>query len=381
MRSVFKYFLLRLVRNKANLFWILVFPIVLACLFKVAFSNITESESFHTIPVAVVSDESINAKAFCAMTDALSTDENDAMLAVTYCRDKKAKKLLKEKKVDGIFYAKDTVTLSVNADASDSSINQSILQVLLTQFYVNRDLVLKSMNDHPENIKNLTTSLSETISPRKEVSLTSADTDTYDQYFYNLIAMACLYTALGGIRLAIENAANLTSLAARKTISPTRKFTAIAGELAAYILFESILNILAFLSIVKVLGIHMAQRPLLSLLTIVISSACSISFGMFLGCIGPKSKGGKTTIMFVIVMPCCFLSGLMMGTMRMVVEKHAPFINRINPAALISDCFYTLNNYDNLQRFATDLLTLSVMAVLFFGISCLVTRRKTYASL
>ena len=381
MRSVFKYSLLRLVRNKANLFWILVFPIVLACLFKVAFSNITESESFHTIPVAVVSDESINAKAFCAMTDALSTDENDAILAVTYCRDKKAKKLLKEKKVDGIFYAKDTVTLSVNADASDSSINQSILQVLLTQFYVNRDLVLKSMNDHPENIKNLTTSLSETISPRKEVSLTSADTDTYDQYFYNLIAMACLYTALGGIRLAIENAANLTPLAARKTISPTRKFTAIAGELAACILFESILNILAFLFIVKVLGIHMAQRPLFSLLTIVISSACSISFGMFLGCIGPKSEGGKTTIMFAIVMPCCFLSGLMMGTMRMVVEKHAPFINRINPAALISDCFYTLNNYDNLQRFATDLLTLSVMAVLFFGISCLVTRRKTYASL
>ena len=184
------------------------------------------------------------------------------------------------------------------------------------------EFLTQAGNDHPENIKNLTTSLSETISPRKEVSLTSADTDTYDQYFYNLIAMACLYTALGGIRLAIENAANLTSLAARKTISPTRKFTAIAGELAAYILFESILNILAFLSIVKVLGIHMAQRPLLSLLTIVISSACSISFGMFLGCIGPKSKGGKTTIMFVIVMPCCFLSGLMMGTMRMVVEKH-----------------------------------------------------------
>lgn len=56
-----------------------------------------------------------------------------------------------------------------------------------------------------------------------------------------------------------------------------------------------------------------------------------------------------------------------MGTMRMVVEKHLPFINRINPAALISDCFYTLNNYDNLQRFATNLLTLSVMAVLFLA--------------
>lgn len=106
MRSVFKYSLLRLMRNKANLFWILIFPIVLGCLFKVAFSNITESESFHTIPVALVSDESINAKAFCTMADALSSEDDNAMLAVTYCNDKKAQKLLKEKKVDGIFLCK-----------------------------------------------------------------------------------------------------------------------------------------------------------------------------------------------------------------------------------------------------------------------------------
>lgn len=93
-------------RNKANLFWILVFPIVLGCLFKVAFSNITESESFHTIPVALVSDESINAKAFCTMTDALSSEDDNTMLAVTYCNDKKAKKLLKEKKWMAFFMQK-----------------------------------------------------------------------------------------------------------------------------------------------------------------------------------------------------------------------------------------------------------------------------------
>lgn len=119
----------------------------------------------------------------------------------------------------------------VNADASDSSINQSILQVLLTQFYVNRDLLLKTMQEHPQNLEALTASLYETISPRKEVSLTRADTDTYDQYFYNLIAMACLYTALGGIRLAIENAANLTALAARKTVSSTKNLRQLPGNL------------------------------------------------------------------------------------------------------------------------------------------------------
>ena len=381
MQSVFKYTLLRLLRNKTNLFWILVFPVVLACLFKVAFSNMTESESFHTIPVAIVTDKSFNANIFCTMADALSTDKNGAMLSVTYCDDNTAKHLLEQQKADGIFHAGDTVTLSVNADAADSSINQSILQALLTQFQVNRDFVEKTVREHPEQLADLMTSLTETIEPRKEVSLTRSDADSYNQYFYNLIAMACLYTALGGIHLSIENAANLTALAARKTISPRRKLSMIAGELAAYILVESGLNILAFLFIVGVLGIHMAQHPLLSLLTIVISSSCSISLGMFLGCIGPKSEGGKTSVMFAVVMPCCFLSGLMVGTMRMSVEKHFPLFNRINPAALISDCFYTLNNYDHLQRFATDLLSLALMALIFFGISCLVTRRKTYASL
>ena len=119
----------------------------------------------------------------------------------------------------------------------------------------------------------------------------------------------------------------------------------------------------------------------LALLTILVSTTFSITFGMFLGCIGPKSEGGKTGLMFATVMPMCFLSGLMMGNMRIVVEKHAPIVNRINPAALISDSFYILNNYDSMNRYARDILTLLLMAAILFLFSTLATRRKTYASL
>ena len=209
----------------------------------------------------------------------------------------------------------------------------------------------------------------------------SNNTDTYDQYFYNLIAMACLYTAMGGINLAINNSANLSSLAARKNIAPTKRAALIGTELLASILFESLLNIAAFLFIVIVLGIHMTTHLGFALLTILISTTFSITFGMFLGCVGPKSEGGKTGLMFAVVMPMCFLSGLMMGTMRMVVEKHAPILNRINPAALISDSFYALNNYDTLTRYTGNILTLLLMTIFFLVISILVTRRKTYASL
>ena len=377
----FKYALLRLMRNKANLFWILVFPIVLGCFFKIAFSNITASESFHTIPVAVVEGDNADATAFHTMIEQLSGDSEDAMLSATFCDDKKARTLLEKGKVDGIFYTTDTVELAVNSDLSDASINQSILQSLLTQYYLNRDLIVQILTTNPGNIESLVDSIGQSVDTRKEVSLTRNNTDTYDQYFYNLIAMACLYTAMGGINLAINNSANLSSLAARQTIAPAKRAALIGTELLAIILFESLLNMVSFLFIVTVLGVHMTTHLGLALLTILISTTFSITFGMFLGCVGPKSEGGKTGLMFAVVMPLCFLSGLMMGTMRMVVEKYAPFVNRINPAALISDSFYALNNYDTLTRYTGNILTLLLMTVLFLIISILVTRRKTYASL
>ena len=377
----FKYALLRLMRNKANLFWILVFPILLGCLFKIAFSNITASENFHTIPVAVVEGNSADATAFHTMVEQLSGDKDNAMLTATFCDDKKACSLLEKGDVDGVFYSTDEIKLAVNADRSDASINQSILQSLLTQYYLNRDLIVQMLTDNPADIESLVSSMGQSVDTRKEVSLTNKDTDTYDQYFYNLIAMACLYTAMGGINLAINNSANLSSLAARKTIAPTKRRTLLAAELAAHIVFESILNIAAFLFIISVLRVHMTAHLGLALLTILVSTTFSITFGMFLGCIGPKSEGGKTGLMFATVMPMCFLSGLMMGNMRIVVEKHAPIVNRINPAALISDSFYALNNYDSLTRYAQDILTLLLMAAVLLVISTLATRRKTYASL
>lgn len=377
----FKYALLRLMRNKANLFWILVFPIVLGCFFKIAFSNITASESFHTIPVAVVEGDNADATAFHTMIEQLSGDSEDAMLSATFCDDKKARTLLEKGKVDGIFYTTDTVELAVNSDLSDASINQSILQSLLTQYYLNRDLIVQILMTNQGNIESLVDSIGQSVDTRKEVSLTRNNIDTYDQYFYNLIAMACLYTAMGGINLAINNSANLSSLAARKTIAPAKRAALIGTELLAIILFESLLNMVSFLFIVTVLGIHMTTHLGLALFTILISTTFSITFGMFLGCVGPKSEGGKTGLMFAVVMPLCFLSGLMMGTMRMVVEKYAPFVNRINPAALISDSFYALNNYDTLTRYTGNILTLLLMTALFLIISILVTRRKTYASL
>jgi ABC-2 type transport system permease protein len=84
--------------------------------------------------------------------------------------------------------------------------------------------------------------------------------------------------------------------------------------------------------------------------------------------------------MLGVSMTCGFLSGLMVGGMKDIVEKHAPLLNRVNPAALITDAFYCINVYDNPRRFYRDLGTLAVLGILMLAGAYLIVRKECYES-
>ena len=95
-------------------------------------------------------------------------------------------------------------------------------------------------------------------------------------------------------------------------------------------------------------------------------------------CIRDRIKIG---ILLGISMTCSFLAGLMNNTMKNIVEQHAPLINRINPAALISDAFYCINVYDDRSRYITNLIILSIMCVILIIASFCLVRRERYDSI
>ena len=103
--------------------------------------------------------------------------------------------------------------------------------------------------------------------------------------------------------------------------------------------------------------------------------------GIFVGSLGKMKEGIKIGIILGISMVCSFLSGLMNNTMKDLVEKNAPFLNRINPAALISDAFYCINVYDDMDRYYRNLITLALMSVLLVTASFLLIRRESYDSI
>ncbi|MBQ1680722.1 MAG: hypothetical protein II067_00735 [Agathobacter sp.] len=79
-----------LFRDKANTFWILLFPIILGSFFKIAFGNLGASENISTIPVAIVKSDSAYDEQLDNVITQLST-EKGGFLEASYCTEEEAK--------------------------------------------------------------------------------------------------------------------------------------------------------------------------------------------------------------------------------------------------------------------------------------------------
>lgn len=382
MIHIIHYSFKRFFRNKAEMFWILLFPILLGTMFKLAFGGISEANQFHAIPVAIVCDDSDAAKTFKTIADELGKEDEDQFLDITYCKDKKAKKLLEEEKVNGILYASDTVTLTLSGENGSDNLNASILNCFVQQYHTQQDAFTEIAINHPENLSKVVSSLETENSYIKEVSLSrNEDEDNYTQYFYNLLAMSCLFTSMSGLYVAIYNQANLSELGARRNLSPTHKLKTIIGELTACILSRFCCNLIGFSYVAFVLQIPIMTRLPLSILTLFIGCLVGVTSGFFLGSIGKMAEQVSIGIAVAVHLFSCFLSGLMVGNMRQIVEDTIPVVNKINPAALISDSFYSLATYDSFNRYIQNIGSLVLWAVVFTLGGFFMTRRRKYASL
>ena len=95
----FKYSLKILLRNKALIFWTFAFPIVLATLYNMAFSNIEKKEALSIIDIAIVEnthykDYNIYKEIFDKLSD---EDNKDRLFNIKYTNEESAKKLLEKK--------------------------------------------------------------------------------------------------------------------------------------------------------------------------------------------------------------------------------------------------------------------------------------------
>lgn len=371
----FKYSLKNAFRQKEFLFWILAFPIILGTFFYVAFNSMYEKESmFNKIPVAIV--ENTENTAFKEVIKELSSGE-DAMFDSKFTDSQTALDMLKTNDIIGIINVDSELSLTVSNDG----IKQTIIKSFLDQYQIRESIITDTVNNNPQNLQSVIDAMSQEINCNESLSLSNGNMDTYIQYFYNLIAMAAFFGSISGLYIAINNQGNLSAIAARKCISPTNKLTSITASLLASFVAQVICVSIGITYILFILKVDMGDKIPMVYLSGAVGSLTGVTMGFFIGSFGRLNQNMKMAISMSVTMLSCFLSGLMLGNMKTVIEQNATIINKINPAALISDLFYCLNIYDDYKRYTEKFVTLLILSVIFTIGGFLLTRRKKYASL
>lgn len=196
-----------------------------------------------------------------------------------------------------------------------------------------------------------------------------------------MIAYACLSGAFLGVRSSLDSQANLSALGARRSITPTHKLKLILIDMTVLFIIHFINILVLNLYLIKVLGISLGDNIGALLVVDFMGSMIGVSLGIAFGCLGKLSTDMKLGLTVAITLIPGFLAGLMFGNMKNIIELHCPIINRLNPAAVLSDAFYCMSVYNDAHRFARSIGILAIMSALFLLIAYLGIRRERYDSI
>lgn len=367
-----------LLRTKALIFWTLIFPIVLATLFHVAFSNIMASESFNPIKVGIIDNNSYQDMTnFKSLIDNISTDGDDQILDVSYYKNEnKAKQSLENNDISGYYLIDDDVSIVVKKNGTEQTIMKYIVDTYNQDYHVIENVVKFNSGIYKEE---MVSSLYESTS-----YFTSSNAGNLDMtvlYFYSLIGMVCLYGGFFGINAVNGTEANLSKKAARLSIAPTNKFKNLFYCLLAGFTIQFIEAIILFLYLIFVLNVDFGTKIPYVIIMLLVGSFAGLSMGTFIGVSNKKNEGMKMGLLLGITMMCSFLAGLMMDQMKYIIAKNAPVIGLINPVTMITDGLYSLYYYDNLNRYIFNIISLLIFSMIMIIGSYLFIRRKRYDSI
>lgn len=369
----FKCSLKILLKNKGLVFWTFVFPIILGIFFNMAFSDIDKKEKFNSIDIAVVSSEDFdNNVIFKQSIEFLSDEKSDnKMFNTVYTSKKKATYLLENNKIDGyLTFFGDNVNITIKKNG----VNQTILKYIIEDINSNKKILAEASNisETLSLIKNNSVKLNNITNKNLEFSMIE---------YYTLIAMACLYGSMLSMYVLNYSQANISSVGKRVSISSSKKTSLLlSGFFASYVvqLIGIFLLLFVTLFLFKVdYGNNLIYVFILSLF----GSLAGLALGIAISSINNISEVTKNGILISIIMFCCFLSGMMGVSMKYIIDKNIPFLNKINPANMITDGFYSLYYYDNLNRFYFNLLSLFIFSIIMILISLRNLRRQEYDSI
>jgi len=382
----FKYSLKVLLKSKALVFWTLLFPIFMGTFFKLAFADIENSEKFKVVDIAVVENEEFNNNNIYKETfDTLSDKNNkDRIFNTKYVSEDEASKLLDNNEISGYLKLENNEPKLV---FKTNGINQTIFKYVTEEIVQTNEVINNYIYEEIKNgeidYNKIYTKVNELTSEDnvKLKDISNGNLSYTMIEFYTLIAMTCLYGGMLSMFVLNKNLANMTPEGKRISLAPLSKTKIILGSLSASYVVQVFGLMILFLYTLFALNVDYGNNLLLVILLSLVGSLSGLSLGIFAASIIKGDENKKTGIIISITMTGCFFAGMMGITMKYIIDSHVPFINKINPVAMITDGLYSLYYYNTYDRYIFNLVSLVIFSVVLLGISMFSLRRQKYDSI
>ena len=263
----------------------------------------------------------------------------------------------------------------------ENGINQTVIKTFLDIAEQKKE-IYKTMLE--KNNGSIGTELMESLSESKEYILDVSNgrdkADTSLPFFYSILGMACMYSASMGC-LGLSNIQiNQSPVAKRNCMAPVKKIKMILSDFAAYGIMCNCIILIIFLFISKVIGIDFGDRYGLVLLTSLIGSYTGLSFGYFIGAVIKSNMNIKFYLVTAVSMLWSFMAGMMSNTIKYMINQHAWILNRLNPVNLITENYYKLYYYRDLDKYYENMILLLGMIIFFLVGTVLALRYQEHNS-
>lgn len=373
--NVFKNTLKILLRDKATVFWTVIFAILLAIMFKMAFSNLDKIDKFEAIPIAV-QEQALEDEFFSKYITTLEEEEYIEVVKLEGKtedeRKEEAGKLLEEKTIVAFIENEESIVLGKGSNR----IEETVIKSLMEGYIQNKSMVMNILKENPHtniaDILNFETYV-------KDVS--NKNMTVINTFFYTLIGMQAIYSYIWGMRVMYMYEANLSTQGKRNSISPTNKRISILASMFSAWALSILSSLIGIGFIIFILDINIGSKviPILSLL--LLGTLTGVSFGSFIAVSNRQSVGVKNGIGIGITMFWSFLAGMMASSIKILIERNIPILNKLNPVALITDALYSLYYYNTYDRFFGNIMYLSLVTLIFVLGTIFFMRGKKYESL
>ena len=373
-----KYNLKALFKNKGLIFWSFAFPIIMATLFNMAFGNWEESEKFTSINIGIVTNEYFDNNIIAKNVFNSLSDGDNKIFNITYASKDEVTNLLTDKKIEGIIeYTDSNPNIIINSNSVSSTIIKSVVDEIETNNTIFSDLMKSgkyASNDMEEQVNRIIEKINSTTINTKDISVKKLDIAVIE--YYSLLAMTCLYGGFIAMSAISNSLASASSRGKRVAISPIKKSTAILSSLCASFIVQ-LIGALLLLIYINIIGVNLHTNLISVFIITILGVLAGISIGLIVSVMINKSEDTKLGIIIAISMALSVLSGMTGVSLKYVIDSKIPFINKINPAAMITDGLYAVY-YENSARFLNNIISLIIFISLLIVISILYMRRKKY---